>query len=867
VHKRRTAAASALLILTASLTSIAVAAPAGATSAADLYVDNTSTACTDSGSGSAAAPFCTIQAAADVVAPGQTVLIGGFGNSYNEDVKVRTSGTAVAPITFAAAHTYFTDAEPDHAFTLSGVSNIVIRGLYGDSSNDTVLVSGSSDITVENSTLREDAPSPTSTIAGVHVTGSSSAVTVKQNWFMSFGGQYGVGIRVDGGATGTVVASNYLGYPGATGIEVAGATGTKIAGNTIGGVLGGTCAPSVTVTAASASTSLENNVFSGVSSPFFTCPAGSTPADLVVSADSAATTTAKYNVLSTDSGGTTPYLWAGTHYTTATAFQQATGQGAQDLVPDSLSLSVNSLPTSSPMIDSADANAPGELATDVYGNPRVDDAAVGNTGTGVGYYDRGAIEYQEYTSSSMTLGLGSAQYAIAQVNLKGVPWGSSTTETIDWGDGTAKDVFQVSVYDTSTDFTSWLGGSHTYATRGTYTVTDTLTDDAGTTTRTGTITTAGSTYQPVAPTRVLDTRSGIGTGGKTTAVPARGSVAFSVTSGVAGAPAASNITAVVLNVTVTAPKAAGFITAYPDGTAVPNSSNLNYSAGETVPNLVTVKVGADGKAALYNASSGAAHLVADVEGYYVASTSGGGYTPAGPTRLLDTRKGTGVGGSTTPVAKDGTVRLKVAGAGPVPASGVTAVVLNVTVTAPTAPGFIAVYPGGTALPNASNVNFSPGETVPNLVTVPLGADGTVSLSNRSGGTTHLVADVFGYYTVGGGHAFVPLNPVRVLDTRNGIGQQSAPHRVAANGDQIIYIEGGEIAIGTALVLNVTVVGPKANGFVTAYQEGTTVPATSNLNFSTGETVPNMVISKTRVVLHNSSPGPTDLVADAFGYFS
>jgi Invasin, domain 3 len=120
------------------------------------------------------------------------------------------------------------------------------------------------------------------------------------------------------------------------------------------------------------------------------------------------------------------------------------------------------------------------------------------------------------------------------------------------------------------------------------------------------------------------------------------------------------------------------------------------------------------------------------------------YTPLTPARLLDTRKGTGA--PEKAVAANGTVALTVDGQGGVPATGVTAVVLNVTVTSPTQSGYITVYGDGTSRPTASNLNYTAGETVPNLVVAPVGADGKVDLFNGSGGTTQLVADVSGYVT-------------------------------------------------------------------------------------------------------------------------
>jgi len=92
------------------------------------------------------------------------------------------------------------------------------------------------------------------------------------------------------------------------------------------------------------------------------------------------------------------------------------------------------------------------------------------------------------------------------------------------------------------------------------------------------------------------------------------------------------------------------------------------------------------------------------------------------------------------------VHLQVLGRGGVPASGVSAVVLNVTVTAPSRAGFITAYPNGTARPTASNLNFVAGQTVPNLVVVPVGVDGKVALTNGSAGTVQLVADVLGYFS-------------------------------------------------------------------------------------------------------------------------
>ena len=83
----------------------------------------------------------------------------------------------------------------------------------------------------------------------------------------------------------------------------------------------------------------------------------------------------------------------------------------------------------------------------------------------------------------------------------------------------------------------------------------------------------------------------------------------------------------------------------------------------------------------------------------------------------------------------------------VPSTGVGAVVLNVTVTDPTAASWLTVFPAGEPRPAAANINYGPGQTVGNLVVAKLGANGQVSLFNAAG-TAHVVADVAGWFDVG-----------------------------------------------------------------------------------------------------------------------
>lgn len=246
---------------------------------------------------------------------------------------------------------------------------------------------------------------------------------------------------------------------------------------------------------------------------------------------------------------------------------------------------------------------------------------------------------------------------------------------------------------------------------------------------------AGGRYTPVAPARVLDTRTGVGgTSGK---VAGGTSIDLDVRS-VGGLP--STVGAVVLNVTATDLDGADtFVTVYPAGVARPLASNLNVTGGQSVPNLVVTPTG-DGRVTLYS-NAGTVHLVADVEGWYApdAATS---YLSTSPIRVLDTR--TGTGGTLGKVQGGAHIVLKVAGANGVPA-GVRGAVLNVTTTDHIGPeSFLTIYPAGTGLPLASNLNFVSGQTRANLVFARLDVDGTVSIYNNLG-ATHVVADLQGWF--------------------------------------------------------------------------------------------------------------------------
>jgi hypothetical protein len=372
-------------------------------------------------------------------------------------------------------------------------------------------------------------------------------------------------------------------------------------------------------------------------------------------------------------------------------------------------------------------------------------------------------------------------------------------------------------------------------------------------------------YQPLTPSRILDTRS-------TSRLGPGATLNVQVT-GRGGVPS-SGVSAVVLNATVTDTTSAGFLTVWPAGVARPATSNLNWTVGKTVPNLVEVALGAGGQVSAYN-GLGFTDLVLDVEGYVAAPTvtppPAGMYNPVVPSRVLDTRIGFGSGKAQLCAGQ--TITVTIAGHGGVPVSGVSAVVLNVTATnTVVAPSAWIVYPAGPNRPLSSNLNFVPGQTVANRVIVKLGSGGAVSWYNLYG-HGDVVADVNGWFTDGTGvttgSRFVGLQPARLLDTRpsNKLGPASKlTLTVAGNGG--VPTMGAPVP-PTAVVLNVTVTNPTAASYLTIWPDGAAQSQTSDLNYVAGLTVPNLVVVKLgsngAIDMYNGA-GTTDVVVDVVGWY-
>ncbi|MFJ9808156.1 hypothetical protein ACIRTB_07990 [Streptomyces sp. NPDC101158] len=373
------------------------------------------------------------------------------------------------------------------------------------------------------------------------------------------------------------------------------------------------------------------------------------------------------------------------------------------------------------------------------------------------------------------------------------------------------------------------------------------------------LTTLPGGFLPLQPHRVLDTRTGVGAPKAKVGPWQRVSLKVAGAGGVPATGAAS----VVLNVTVTNPTKPGNINVAPANATWSPSSHLNFAAGETTSNLVVVPV-VDGKVDLMANTGGTVDLVADVAGYYTAGTAGSAYQPLTPTRFMDTRSGTGV--PKAKIGPGGTARLQVTGVNDVPASGVTAVVMNVTATNVSSSTFVTAYPDGTARPGTSNLNVPAGRTLAGLVVVPV-VNGKVAFTNRFG-SLDLVGDVVGYYTSGTGSAFTGAESRRLMDTRTGLGVRKGA--VGAGQSVTLPVAGvGAVPAGVkAVVLNVTATQPTVAGFVSVHPSGTPRTSASSLNFRAGQTVPNQVVVPVvdgKVTFYNHS-GSVQLIADLEGWF-
>lgn len=385
------------------------------------------------------------------------------------------------------------------------------------------------------------------------------------------------------------------------------------------------------------------------------------------------------------------------------------------------------------------------------------------------------------------------------------------------------------------------------------------------------------TFYPVVTFRILDTRSG--TGAPRAKLGAQGELTLDVT-GIYQLPSVG-VSAVVLNVTVTNPTAPSFLTVYPDGVTRPTASSLNFVAGWTRANAVTVGVGPSGKVNIFN-NAGSVDVIADVLGFYTFDDSlvpvlgtGLRYVPVVPQRLFDSRFELGkltAGGRVQVGMSIDSVNVD---------PHIKAMVFNITATEPVGPGYLTTWAGSPwPAPNTSTVNYTKGQTVPNLAIAatslcyacnPSGPP-VPSIGVRTSVSSHVIVDLLGVFVDPelDGLRFSPMTPTRIVDTRIHLGIDNA----LTSGQTATVTVPGPVATDTTagLAMNVTSAGSNANTFLTVWPAGiggVGRPGSSNLNLTPGEVVPNAVytlIGPTNAFNVYNNAGTTPLVIDVVGQF-
>jgi PKD repeat protein len=413
--------------------------------------------------------------------------------------------------------------------------------------------------------------------------------------------------------------------------------------------------------------------------------------------------------------------------------------------------------------------------------------------------------------------------------------------------------------------------SHVFADPGTYTVTLTATNSLGSDaeTKTNLITVTeppDAAYFPLdAPIRILDSRPPTNKG-------LTGAFAANVprTLVVAGdndiPPDAIAITG---NITVANQTAAGYIAVTPNPMVNPPTSTINFPLGDTRANGVTVPLNDSGDLAIvYKAPNGkTTHVILDVTGYFREATGDTFFTMA-PKRVLDSRPAfnTGLSGPFVPNTPR-QVDVTTAASG-VPAAA-TAITGNLTVVGQTRAGFLAITPTNVPNPPTSSLNFPLGDTRANGVTVPLSGGNLWIVYKSSGGSTHVILDVTGYFLDGtAGRTYVPItSPERILDTRfsDGLSGPFLASKPRAFGTT------GVSSDAVAVIGNVTVVAQTRAGYLAVTPTNQINPSTSTINFPLGDIRANnftvdLSPTQTLSATFKASSGSTHLVVDVTGYY-
>lgn len=826
--------AASVLVVGLAAIPVARAADAAASpsTAANLYVDFNGP-CSNSGPGTLAEPFCSVQAAANMVDPGQTVdVLAASATEAPQSVTITRSGTAAEPITFTWPGTgddplispQKETGKP--VVTLDGVHDVTLSHLQIQDwgTDDGIDVIGSSgislaDLSIDHIVMFPD-PMPSS---GISIDGASSDVTVSRTLFEGTGKLDAV--LSNEGARQVTLTTNMVKVGTGAGFTLDGTTKAVVTGNTVLTECDEGTLPSNDVTFANGSSgTVENNVFENGADGACVTP----PTALSVDASSASGVTADYNAFFTQET-VSDYTWAGTRYADPADFTVATGQGVHDITLPGV---INGAPAEgSPAIDSANCSAPGELSADILGNPWVLDplATDADLGSGTCRASRGAYARQDSLPVTYTVPpLDQAGYPAGTVpftfrlivtGAATSPWDEPVSYTANFGDGSAP-----------VRATRGIAMTHVYKTPGAYTITISAADLSGSR--------ASATYHvyalPVHPLAI-----------KLSAVPVR-----------AGGYIQQNEAGFT-----SSPGNLGTDTADDRGGEV---AELDFSCGGGgTTESATASTDSTWQCRYVRPGTNTATLsVMDMLGRWsiAQATISVGDEPLHVFPSNDYNR---------EVAAHAVVKIPLstlATADPGDASGA---LVDITVTGAGKAGYVAMYPNGSTWDGMPTVQFQAGESAENSA---LAIGGIVDFYNGSAAPIHLGVTSYGIDTTGPsgplGETYSPVTPASVLPRTKIAGGHQVTLR-AADRDHVP-------AAAQDVVLDITASGGTAAGhFATSAAgdepaRGGNATAVAGGYWARGHQVTNLImvpVEGTPAVLKNVGPGSAYFTASVVGYYA
>ncbi len=370
-------------------------------------------------------------------------------------------------------------------------------------------------------------------------------------------------------------------------------------------------------------------------------------------------------------------------------------------------------------------------------------------------------------------------------------------------------------------------------------------------------------FVPIAPCRLIDTRSGLGG----ILGPVGGPVIFEwgfSGSGTCGPTLAPNASAYSMNFTVLPLEPFPYLEVWQQGGPLSDVSILNSPDGRARANALVVPAGNNGGLDIYFPHS-STNLLIDVNGYFVpASQSSLAFYPVTPCRVFDTRNANGPLGG--PNLYPGQVRdFPVLDSNCNIPSDAQAYSMNFTAVPYEGQdlSYLTVWAKGFAQPGVSTLNNPAATIVANGAVVQAGTDGQISV--YASDNTQLVGDINGYFAPAqpGGLSLYALQPCRAFDTR----QQNG----AFEGELTVNIAASPCApsiSAQAYAMNATVVPDSMLNYLTLWPDGQGRPTVSTLNAVDGQITSNMaIVGTTNGEIDAYASGLTNLILDLYGYFA